>query len=46
MTRFVRLFGHLTLLLAVAAQVTYQDLVKADPNNWLTYSGPYNAQRC
>ncbi|PYT33061.1 MAG: PQQ-dependent dehydrogenase, methanol/ethanol family [Acidobacteria bacterium] len=46
MTRFVRPFGLLTLLLLpVIAQVTYQDLVRADPNNWLTYSGPYNGQR-
>jgi alcohol dehydrogenase (cytochrome c) len=28
-----------------AAQVTYQDLKKADPNNWLTYHGAYHAQR-
>jgi alcohol dehydrogenase (cytochrome c) len=28
-----------------AAQVTYQDLVKADSNNWLSYSGSYGAQR-
>lgn len=28
-----------------AAQVTYSDLLKADPNNWLTYQGAYNAQR-
>src|SRR2546430_17318315 len=46
MTRFVRPFGLLTLLLLpVIAQMTYQDLVRADPNNWLTYSGPYNGQR-
>src|SRR5712692_5086590 len=46
MTRFVRPFGLLTLLLLPGvAQVTYPDLVKADANNWLTYSGPYNAQR-
>lgn len=28
-----------------AAQITYQDLLKADPDNWLTYSGSYNARR-
>ncbi|MCW5979406.1 MAG: PQQ-dependent dehydrogenase, methanol/ethanol family [Bryobacteraceae bacterium] len=28
-----------------AAQVTYPDLVKADPRNWLTYQGPYHARR-
>src|SRR4030095_739005 len=28
-----------------AAQVTYQDLLKADPDNWLSYSGSYSAQR-
>ena len=27
------------------AQVTYQHLLKADPDNWLTYSGSYNSQR-
>ncbi len=26
-------------------QVSYKDLVAADPANWLTYSGAYNAQR-
>jgi alcohol dehydrogenase (cytochrome c) len=29
----------------VAAQVTYDHLVKADPSNWLTYNGPYNSHR-
>ena len=28
-----------------AAQVTYSDLLKPDPNNWLNYQGSYNAQR-
>ncbi|HZS52441.1 MAG TPA: PQQ-binding-like beta-propeller repeat protein [Bryobacterales bacterium] len=28
-----------------AAQVTSEDLLKPNPNNWLTYSGSYNAQR-
>ena len=30
---------------SAAAQVTYQDLLKADANNWLSYSGSYGAQR-
>jgi glucose dehydrogenase len=34
------------LLTATAiAQVTYDDLRKADPRNWLSYSGSYHAQR-
>ena len=43
--------ARITCLLAAllpfpaAPQVTYQDLVKADPSNWLTYSGSYNSQR-
>ena len=46
MTRFLRSLCLLTvLLLPGATQVTYQDLVKADPRNWLTYSGSYNSQR-
>ena len=28
-----------------AAQVTYQDLLKPDPANWLTYSGSFDSQR-
>ncbi len=31
--------------LPAAAEVTYQDLLRADPNNWLTYSGSYSSQR-
>jgi alcohol dehydrogenase (cytochrome c) len=27
------------------AQVSYQDLLKPDPNNWLTYGGTYDSQR-
>jgi len=27
------------------AQVTYQDLLKAAPHNWLTYSGSFSSQR-
>jgi alcohol dehydrogenase (cytochrome c) len=37
-----------TILLGVAAavaQVSYDDLRKADPRNWLSYSGSYSAQR-
>ncbi len=42
--------GFICLLSALlpasaAGQVTYQDLLKADPGNWLTYSGSYNSQR-
>lgn len=33
------------LLGAAQAQVTYQDLLKPDPANWLTYSGAYHSQR-
>ena len=32
-------------LAPAAAQVTYEDLLKADPANWLTYSGSYHSQR-
>lgn len=35
----------LAALWPARAQVTYQDLLKADSNNWLTYSGSYNSQR-
>ncbi|HUQ95887.1 MAG TPA: PQQ-dependent dehydrogenase, methanol/ethanol family [Bryobacteraceae bacterium] len=30
---------------ALAAQVGYEDLKKADPRNWLHYSGQYHSQR-
>ncbi|MBI3683723.1 MAG: PQQ-dependent dehydrogenase, methanol/ethanol family [Acidobacteria bacterium] len=30
---------------ALHAQVTYDDLLKADPKNWLHYSGQYHSQR-
>ena len=36
------------LISAVApatSQVSYERLLKAEPADWLTYSGPYNAQR-
>jgi alcohol dehydrogenase (cytochrome c) len=39
---FVILIGSLA---PAAAQVTYERLLKADPADWLTYQGPYNAQR-
>jgi glucose dehydrogenase len=29
----------------LAAQVTDQDLLKPDPNDWLLYSGTYDSQR-
>jgi len=32
-------------VLPAAAQVSYQDLVKADPANWLSYSGSYDGRR-
>ena len=32
-------------VLGAWGQVTNRDLVKADPRNWLTYSGSYNSQR-
>ncbi len=35
----------LGMALAGVAQVTVQDLAKADPGNWLSYSGSYGAQR-
>ena len=31
--------------LSLTAQVTYDDLLKADPKNWVHYSGQYHAQR-
>jgi glucose dehydrogenase len=31
--------------LAVRAQVTDQELLKPDPNDWLAYSGTYNSHR-
>ncbi len=41
--RFV--FGLLAALVAASAQVTYQDLLQADPNNWLHYNGAYHSRR-
>ena len=38
----------LTALLITAAglaQITFEDLRKADPRNWLSYSGSFHAQR-
>src|SRR5437867_9331958 len=40
--------ASLFFLLAAASapgQVTYQQLLKAAPENWLTYSGSYNSRR-
>ena len=46
MIRFSRSLCLLAVGLSPAiAQVTYQDLLKAAPHNWLTYSGSYNSQR-
>ena len=36
---------ELCALAGASAQVTSQDLLKADPRNWLMYSGTYNSQR-
>jgi alcohol dehydrogenase (cytochrome c) len=44
MTKIWSLICSLCILPA-SAQVTYQDLRKADPRNWLTYSGSYSSQR-
>src|SRR5262245_35069615 len=30
---------------AAAPQVTYNDLLRAEPHNWLSYSGTYHARR-
>ncbi len=42
-----RLLALVWLLLAApsSAQVTYQDLLHPDPENWLTYGGTYDSQR-
>ena len=51
MERYRQLRSALLVLLVfsaaamVAAQVTDQDLLKPDPNNWLLYSGTYDSQR-
>jgi alcohol dehydrogenase (cytochrome c) len=36
--------GFLAAALA-SGQVTYEQIARAEPHNWLTYQGPYNAQR-
>jgi alcohol dehydrogenase (cytochrome c) len=38
-------FGWIFAAPLALAQVTYEDLKKADPNHWLHYSGQYHAQR-
>ncbi len=48
MKRAMRWAAALSLFWAASngwAQITYQDLVKADSSNWLTYSGSYWSQR-
>jgi alcohol dehydrogenase (cytochrome c) len=35
----------LAVALSATAQVTYQDLLRANPDDWLTYSGAYHSQR-
>jgi alcohol dehydrogenase (cytochrome c) len=39
--------AYVLLLVAAAAfaLVTYEDLLKADPQNWLSYSGSYHSKR-
>lgn len=41
----MRIAGALMLAGAACAQVSYDDLLKADPKNWLHYSGQYHSQR-
>ncbi len=41
----LKLLAALPASAAAQAQVTYDDLRKADPKDWLTYQGNYNAQR-
>ena len=39
------LLAGLALALSAGAQVTNQDLLRANPADWLTYSGAYHSQR-
>src|SRR5437879_327270 len=42
----MRILSALLLAAGISqAQVNYQQLLKADPENWLTYNGSYNSQR-
>lgn len=40
-----RVIASIVVATAAMSQVTYDDLRKADPSNWLSYSGSYHAQR-
>jgi alcohol dehydrogenase (cytochrome c) len=40
-----RIIAAVMVAAGAIAQVTYDDLLKADPRNWLSYSGSYYAQR-
>jgi alcohol dehydrogenase (cytochrome c) len=40
-----RILAFVMLAAAAVAQVSHDDLLKADPQNWLSYSGSYHAQR-
>ena len=39
------LVAALAGVLGAEAQVTSEDLLRADPSNWLSYSGAYHSQR-
>ena len=39
------LVATLAAVLGAEAQVTSEDLLRADPSNWLSYSGAYHSQR-
>ena len=39
------LVATLAGVLGAEAQVTFGDLLRADPSNWLSYSGAYHSQR-
>ena len=41
----MRFAGAILLAGAALAQVSYDDLLKADPKNWLHYNGQYHSQR-
>lgn len=45
MNSMARLILPLALATLAPAQVTYDDLKKADPRNWLHYNGQYHSQR-
>jgi len=45
MTRLAASVLSILVGILATAQVRYEDLLKADPANWLTYSGSYDAQR-